>query len=575
MTDRSDRLRRVVQRLTPDQLRTFAASLDDSADVALLEEVLGDLASEAERSADAAVSWRADPARMAHHLTAGKYQLWPYVTLLGEAFARTTKGSAGRLIVNLPAQFGKSQGLSQWGPAWHLDRWPDRSIILASYGDELAVRNALAVRDILEGHPDVLRARLRRDQRRKDRFLTDEGGGILATGINGAATGFPAHGVVIDDPFKNWQEAHSEARRNHVWNQYRAVFRLRLTTDDAWVIVVMTRWHESDLSGKLQQEAWEGTGEVFDVIRLPEIAEAPDLSASDPVLRLPDPLGRQPGEPLEPRRFSLASSAAKQLTLGPYLWAGLAQQRPSPEAGTDILREWFRIEEDTWPARADEAITSWDMKLKDKEAGDFVVGQCWWRVGGGFWLAEQLRGQWNEATTKVAMALLTVRHPEAKRHYFENTGNGPELAAELRRGDDDYVIPDDIADRLGMTPSEREAVQAVLRRGMSSLLPVKPVGDKRVRMRVVSPVIAGGNVHLPAGAVWLAHYLEEMAAFPNGAHDDVCDATSQALSKLYKAPASAAAASEQPSAPAVPVRGSAVAGGERPRTILTVSGRTR
>jgi phage terminase large subunit-like protein len=562
--DRLARLRSVVERLTPPQLRAFAHSLDDPDDVALLEEVIGEMASEAERSADSLVHWRADPARMGHHLNPGRgpgqVTLWLYVALLGEAFARTSQVGAGRLIVNLPAQYGKSTLGSQWGPAWHVDRWPDRSLILASYGDELAERNALAVRDILEGHGDVLRARLRRDQRRKDRFLTDEGGGVLATGINSTATGFPAHGVVIDDPFKGWPDAHSEANRQRVWNQYRSVFRLRLTTDEAWVVVAMTRWHEQDLCGRLQQEAWDGTGEEFEVLRLPEVAEAPDPTSANPLLRQPDPLGRQPGQILEPERFGEAAVAAKRLTLGPYLWAGLAQQRPAPEEGTDILRAWFQLEE-TLPARADEAITSWDMKLKDKEAGDYVVGQCWWRVGGGYWLVEQLRGQWNEATTKVAMALMMVRHPEVRRHYYENAGNAPELTAELRRGEGSaYVLPSVVADKLGMVPAEREAVQALLRRGLSSLVPVTPKGDKRVRMRAVSPVIAGLNVHLPAGAPFVPQYLEEMAAFPNGANDDQVDATSQALSKLSRPAAAAGSPGATADGPRVPTRPSAVAG---------------
>ncbi len=574
MSERQDRLRRVVERLTPDQLHRFAASLDDPGDLALLEEVIGDMASEtaeAERTADYSAHWRSDPARMGHHLTDGRLKLWPYVRLLGEAFARVAQGTAGRLIVNLPAQYGKSVCVSQWGPAWHLDRWPDRSLILASYGDELADRNALAVRDILEGHGEVLRARLRLDQRRKDRFLTDEGGGVLATGINGAATGFPAHGVVIDDPFKGWPEAHSEANRQRVWNQYRSVFRLRLTTDDSWIILCMTRWHEEDLAGRLQQEAWDGTGEEFEVLRLPEVAEAPEPNSTNPLLRLPDPLGRVPGQILEPERFGQRAVEAKRLTLGAYLYAGMAQQRPAPEEGTDIMRAWFRIEE-TLPAHPDEAVTSWDMKLKDKEAGDYVAGGCWWRVGGGYWRMDALRGQWNMATTKAAIALMAVRHPECKRHLIENTGNGPELMAELRRGDPDYTVSDDVADKLGMTPGEREAVTALIRRGMSSLVPVNVKGDKRVRMRAVSPVIEGGNVHLPAQAPWLAHYLEEMASFPNGANDDQVDETSQALSKLSKPPSVSSAASDSPTTPGVPLRPSAVPGGGGQRVAVLTSG---
>ena len=46
------------------------------------------------------------------------------------------------------------------------------------------------------------------------------------------------------------------------------------------------------------------------------------------------------------------------------------------------MRSWFRQEENL-PTNPDDALVSWDPKLKDKESGDYVVGQCWWRVGGG------------------------------------------------------------------------------------------------------------------------------------------------------------------------------------------------
>ena len=208
------------------------------------------------------------------------------------------------------------------------------------------------------------------------------------------------------------------------------------------------------------------------------------------------------------------------------------QQRPAPEEGSDIKRDWFRIE-DTLPARFDRAISSWDMKLKDKEAGSYVVGQFWGRVAGQFWLADQLRGQWNQATTENAIALMAVRHPDIHLHYIENTGNGPEVMQALRAAHPEYVVDEDMRGNLSATPAEAAAVQALRRRGMSRLMPVVVKGDKRVRMRAVSGYIEGRDVHvLDSG--WLPLYLEEMAAFPNGANDDQVDATSQALSKLAR-----------------------------------------
>lgn len=558
-----EQLRALVQGMTPEQLTDFAASLGPD-DMALLEQVVADLSAE---------HWRADPARMGHHLDPQHIELYPYVQLLGRKWVQLEDGSDPYQVWLLPAQYGKST-LAQWGLAWSLDRYPGHRYITTSYGDELADRNGLAVRDILDAHAHVLRAQLRRDQRRRDRFLTSQGGGLLAAGLFAGMTGWGAHGIVIDDPFKGWEQAHSASHRAKVWNTYRSVVFLRRTVGKAWVLIVMTRWHELDLVGQLVTEAEAGTGQRFTVTRLPEVAELPMPDAPDPMLRLADPLGREPGQVLEPRKFDEAAVSQKRLVLGSYLWAGMAQQRPAPEEGTEILRAWFRVEPlvATGP---DDGLTSWDMKLKDKEAGDYVVGQCWWRVGGGYWCVEQVRGRWNEATTANAIALLAVRHPEVKRHVVENSGNAPEVMALLRKPLKGYVVDDHMAGLLQMNDVERAAVQALRRRGMSGLVPNPPRGEKTVRMRAVTPLLEAGDVHLPEGAAWVPLYLDEMAAFPSGAHDDQVDATSQALSKLSKG---AVRVGTAPAGTRLPTQPTAVPGGGNrtgPRGVIAIPGQRR
>ena len=220
--------------------------------------------------------------------------------------------------------------------------------------------------------------------------------------------------------------------------------------------------------------------------------------------------------------------------MGSYLVSALEQQRPAPAEGRELLREWFVLATSSeLPVRPDLAVTSWDTKLKDKEAGDYVVGQCWWRVAGGFWLMDQLRGQYDHATTANAMALLAVRHPEAHTHHVEAAGSAPEVVEELRRPIDGYTVSDEMAERLAMSPEERDRVSLLRRRGMANLLPNPPRGDKSVRARAyIAPHAEAGHVRFPEDAPWVAALLDEIAAFPDGAHDDQVDAMSQALLKL-------------------------------------------
>lgn len=524
--DAYDRLADLVARMSPEELRGFALTLSPE-DLSVLEDAVGRLT---------ARGWRTHPAAMANQLTGGTYQRWAYIDYLSQKFVDAIEGRSPRQIWNLAPRYGKT-GLLQWCATWALDRRPDARLILVGYGDDLAVESALAVRDNLREHADVLRAQLRPDRQRADRFVTDQGGGVLARGINSGIIGFgvgDGGALLLDDPMKSWAEAHSQAARNKLAGQFFGTLRNRLDSEDTPIIVAHARWHEDDISGRLQDQARNATGEDWEVVRLPTLAETDD------------PLGRREGEPLAPEMHPLAAVLSRNQGYGsPYLVAALEQQRPSPEAGNELLREWFRLEH-VLPSEPAASLSSWDLKLKNREAGDFVVGQAWWRVAGGYWLMDQLRGQWDHGTTADAIALLAVRHPEIQEHVVEAAGSADEVIPQLRMARPGHTISDTTASKLGMSTDERIAVEGLRRRGMSGLVPQPPRQSKEVRARAfIAPAAAAGDIHLPADAYWAPVVLEELAAFPNGSHDDIVDAMSQALSRLAHGPSSFATVSGQ------------------------------
>ena len=419
------------------------------------------------------------------------------------------------------------------GVAWALDRDPTLPVIYTSYGAELALNSARAIRDYgiehatPDGSDEGLRYRLRQDATKVGEWLTTEGGGLKATGISGALSGFPAGGIVIDDPHKNWQEAHSEAKQEAIWNLYRSVLRVRLRMG-GWIIVIHTRWCFGDLTDRILNEAAQ-IGEDWRHVALPMIAETPDPARGVQ----PDPLGRAPGEVLEPKRFDLPAALARARALGSYLTAGMEQQRPAPVEGGMLKRAWWRLSVDT-PDTFDEWITSWDVKMKDKaDSGDFVVGQVWARVGSRFWCLAQFRGQWSMGQTKAAVALAAVRYPLVRTHVMENTGNGPEVMADLRAGNPGYQLPDEVADAIGCTHDERPLLEAVIRRGIPNLVENNPKGSKVARVMGVSGMIEAGSVTLVDHPFAYA-LIDEAAAFKGlkSDTDDQVDAMSQALAWL-------------------------------------------
>ncbi len=400
--------------------------------------------------------------------------------------ARRTK----RLIVTEPPRHGKSLLISQYFPVWYLGNFPEHRIILTSYEADFASGWGRRARDILEEHGGGLFGiNVRQDSSAANRWdLAGHDGGMVTAGAGGPVTGKGGNCILIDDPFKNAQEANSETIRDRVWEWYQSTLYTRLEPDGV-LIIIMTRWHEDDLVGRLLNPDY-GPVEDWDIINLPAFAE--DV----------DPLGREVGEPLWPERYGKAELLRIKDTVGNYWWNALYQQRPAPPEGNVIQRGWWQYYRQA-PSRFDEVIQSWDMAFKDKETSDFVVGQVWGRKGADKYLLDQVRGRMDFPSTVRAVESLSAKWPQARAKLVEDTANGP-------------------------------AVIATLKRTVSGLIPVNPEGGKMARLQAVSPDIEAGNVYIPEPSIasWIHDYVEEFAAFPNGANDDQVDSTSQALLRL-------------------------------------------
>ncbi len=383
----------------------------------------------------------------------------------------------------MPPRHGKSELVSHWFPVWFLNQWADRRIILASYEADFAASWGRKVRNSITANQEHLSVRVADDSAAANRWDTTEGGGMVTAGVGGPITGRGAHLLVIDDPVKNAEDANSETIRQKVWDWWTSTAYTRLEPGGA-AVVVMTRWHEDDLVGRLIREM-ASDGEHWDVLNLPALAEEGDA------------LGRQLGEPLWPWRFASEALAKIKRAIGSYFWAALYQQRPSPPEGSLLKRGWWKWYRQA-PETFDEVIQSWDMAFKDLKASDYVVGQVWGRKGADKYLLDQVRDQMDFPTTVQAVKALSAKWPKARAKLVEDKANGP-------------------------------AVIATLKHDLAGLIPVEPEGGKVARASAVSPDIEAGNVYLPEIAPWVKDFVEECAAFPMGAHDDQVDAMSQAL----------------------------------------------
>lgn len=427
------------------------------------------------------------PAHLAWTVSEGRWFPYEHLLLLNRKLVDVAAGRIKRLMVSMPPRHGKSELVSRYFPAWFLGTFPDKRIILASYEADFAASWGRKARDLLEEHgPYLFGVTVSKASSAASRWdIEGHEGGMTTAGVRGPITGKGANIAIIDDPVKNDQEAMSQTYRDAAWDWYRATFSTRIQEDGA-IILVMTRWHEDDLAGRLLKAQKEG-GDHWEVVNLPALAEDDDM------------LGRQPGEPLCPQLFTKETLEKTKVRLGSFWWNALYQQRPSPQEGGILKRHWWKFYRKA-PDKFDEIIQSWDMTFKDTKTADFVVGQVWGRKGADKYLLDQVRDRMDFPATVQAVRSLSAKWPQARNKLVEDKANGP-------------------------------AVIATLKNEIPGLIAVNPEGGKVVRAQAASPDIEAGNVYLPDPSVapWVHDFIEECAAFPNGANDDQVDAMTQAL----------------------------------------------
>ena len=269
--------------------------------------------------------------------------LTPFHRSYYDTLDRFARGEIRRLIVSIPPQHGKSLGSSVLLPAYLLGRQPDRRIALASYNLRLASRFNRQIQRLMDAsaYRSIFpRTRLKRSSakdrgtlRTAEEFeLVGSRGGLLSVGRDGALTGRPVDVFILDDLYKNAQEANSPLVRDHAWDWYNAVVKTRLH-NDSQELLVFTRWHEEDLIGTLA--AREPVVEFTRWAQLDGLSPDTWLHLNFEALKASPPTEvdpRVPGEALWEGQQGRALLEAKR-RLDPLQFESMYQGHPSSREG--------------------------------------------------------------------------------------------------------------------------------------------------------------------------------------------------------------------------------------------------
>lgn len=417
------------------------------------------------------------------------------------------RGEDPRLMVHCPPQCGKTTIISKAFIAWVVGKHPEWDGIMGSYAANLSRRNSRWVRNRIksaehlrifpEGGLSVGGSQAVEDM--------DLNGGhqLISRGVGGGATGNPAMYIVVDDPFKDRQDADSPTIRENVYDWYDASLMSRLGPG-AGVLIMHTRWHVDDLVGKLRIKAEEALVDGDDMVDQWEVISFP---AEIPANEMTDEMrpyytewrgsywltGRH--RPQDYRRRKANTSSRE--------WNSIYQQKPTLDGGNILKRQWFKLMKYPWPKghKPQYCYQAWDLAgtkedLDDPEKGCYSVGvNLVLDNMGRWWLTDVARGKWDSGQLVKQIIKFAIRHK-----------------AQAVIGEDPVA--------LFIEPFIRAFMRSSGKYVPFSRRNVTGKGNKiaRVNASVVPPLEIGG-LHIPYGAQWWDEIKNELFIYPQGFMD--------------------------------------------------------
>ena len=416
---------------------------------------------------------------------------------IAERLEAVERGEIKRLMVFAPPRHGKSELISARFPLWYLGRNPRHEVIAASYGGSLANEFGRRLRNLtqLPAHREVFpHAVLSNDSQARDHWVLPTGGVYIAAGIGGAVTGYGANLLIIDDPVKSHEDAESETMREKTWNWYTHDAYTRLMDPEA-IVVVQTRWHSDDLSGRLLEEM-KTEGDQWEILHLPAIDDD--------------------GQPLWPEKYGVDILERRRRAVGPRAWQSLFQGDPTPDEGTYFKREWVRYYDkhdlwrDTNRLDAEGNLVQRRLEMKTYGASDYAVTE-----GDGDYTVHVVVGVTEDDDIYV---LDLWRKQTAPDEWIDAFLDLMEKHQTLAWGEEQGQIVKSLAPYILKRMKERKIYGA--------RVPYPSAADKAIRARSFQARMASGHVYFPRWEPWTEPLVSELLKFPLGKHDDQVDALS-------------------------------------------------
>lgn len=404
-----------------------------------------------------------------------------------------------RIAVSIPPRHGKSFLVSVYFPAWFLGNFPGKKVLMVSHTTDLAVDFGRKVRNLVDqpAYKEIFpTVTLAADSKSAGRWNTNAGGEYFACGVGSALAGRGADFLIVDDPFSEQDILNGNYevfQKAYEWFTYGARTRLM---PQGRVAIVHTRWHPNDLIGMMEKDmARNDDADKYSFFEFPAIFNE----------------GTSDEKALWPEFFDLEALKRTKASMPIFQWNAQYQQNPTAEEGALVKREWWRPWEKEDAPQCEYIIMTLDAAAESNNRADFSALLTW-----GVFIDDSLT-EGNSHIILLNAINVRLEFPELKdmvlREYqewepdsfiVEKKSNGVPLFQEFRR--------------MGIPVSE--------------FTPHRGTGDKVARLNAVADIFRSGMVWYPAGRRWAEEVVEQVAAFPASANDDMVDCCSMAMHRF-------------------------------------------
>ncbi|HYH63585.1 MAG TPA: hypothetical protein VD866_02700 [Urbifossiella sp.] len=275
-----------------------------------------------------------------HQVEPGRALVWGWhLDAICEHLEAVTAGQLNNLLITIPPGCTKSRTVGVFWPAWTWlpNRWAECRWLFFSNSDELATRESMACRRLLESewyrlhYPDAVK--ITTDQNTKTWYENERAGHRQSMSMFATATGKKGDIICVDDA-NDAEKVQGEANRNQINNRWdQAIYDRVIDFKTGRRVLIGQRTHKDDLLGHVRE-----TGE-FEELCIPEEFEPSRRRTM--TTGWTDPRKAE-GEFLRPDQFGPALKAAAVKRLGTAGYRAKHQQDPMSKEGYRFKAAWLK-----------------------------------------------------------------------------------------------------------------------------------------------------------------------------------------------------------------------------------------